>query len=102
MKKVVFVWILTCLIWSTVWIFLKLGVRDVHLGLLGSVVAAWLNYWLLPRVGAVNLLIRGLVEPPIAVLLGAWMLGESMNARAAAGSAMILLSVRLATRRSSR
>ncbi|MBA2259185.1 MAG: EamA family transporter, partial [Acidobacteria bacterium] len=29
MNLVVFVWILTCLIWSTVWLFLKLGVRDV-------------------------------------------------------------------------
>src|SRR5918996_6529400 len=29
MTQIVFVWILTCLIWSTVWLFLKLGVRDV-------------------------------------------------------------------------
>ena len=64
--------------------------------LLGSVVAAWLNYWLLARVGAVNLLIMGLVEPPIAVLLGAWILDETMNARAAIGSALILVSVWLA------
>jgi drug/metabolite transporter (DMT)-like permease len=77
-------------------------ISATYLALLGSVVAAWLNYWLLPRVGAVNLLIMGLVEPPIAVLLGAWILGESMNARAAAGSAMILLSVWLAIGRSSR
>jgi drug/metabolite transporter (DMT)-like permease len=51
---------------------------------------------LLPRVGAVNLLLMGLVEPPIAVLLGAWILDETMNARAAAGAAMILVSVWLA------
>src|ERR687898_1515363 len=24
-----FVWLLTCAIWSTVWLFIKLGVRDV-------------------------------------------------------------------------
>ena len=24
-----FVWVLTCAIWSTVWLFIKLGVRDV-------------------------------------------------------------------------
>ena len=59
-------------------------------------IAAWLNYWLLARVGAVNLLIMGLVEPPIAVLLGAWILDETMNARAAVGSALILVSVWLA------
>ena len=71
-------------------------VSATYLALLGSVVAAWLNYWLLPRVGAVNLLIMGLVEPPIAVLLGAWFLDETMNARAGLGSALILVSVWLA------
>src|SRR5687768_17960944 len=28
-SSVLFVWIATCLIWSTVWLFIKLGVRDV-------------------------------------------------------------------------
>ena len=58
--------------------------------------AAWLNYWLLSRVGAVNLLIMGLVEPVIAIMLGAWILGESMNPRAISGGAVILASVWLA------
>ena len=68
----------------------------MYLALFGSVIAAWLNYWLLARVGAVNLLIMGLVEPPIAVLLGAWILDETMNARAASVRALILVSVWLA------
>ena len=68
----------------------------IYLALLGSVVAAWLNYWLLSRVGAVNLLIMGLVEPIIAIMLGAWFLNESMNARAILGGAVILFSVVLA------
>ena len=29
MMKVVLVWLLTCLIWSTVWLFIKIGVTDV-------------------------------------------------------------------------
>jgi drug/metabolite transporter (DMT)-like permease len=70
----------------------------VYLALLGSVVAAWLNYWLLSRVGAVNLLVMGLVEPIIAILLGAWFLDESMNARALAGGVVILFSVVLTMR----
>ena len=70
----------------------------VYLALAGSVLAAWLNYWLLSRVGAVNLLVMGLVEPVIAVLLGAWILGESMNPRALAGGAVILASVWLTMR----
>ena len=68
----------------------------VYLALAGSVLAAWLNYWLLSRVGAVNLLIMGLVEPVIAILLGAWILGESMTVRALWGGAVILASVWLA------
>ena len=68
-------------------------VSATYLALMGSVVAAWLNYWLLSRVGSVNLLIMGLVEPPLAVLLGAYALGETMNWRAIAGSAIILVSV---------
>jgi drug/metabolite transporter (DMT)-like permease len=68
----------------------------VYLALAGSVLAAWLNYWLLSRVGAVNLLIMGLIEPVIAILLGAWILGESMSPRAFAGGVVILASVWLA------
>jgi drug/metabolite transporter (DMT)-like permease len=65
----------------------------IYLALLGSVVAAWLNYWLLSRVGAVNLLVMGLVEPIIAIMLGAWFLNESMHGRAIVGGAVILFSV---------
>jgi drug/metabolite transporter (DMT)-like permease len=71
-------------------------VAAVYLALAGSVLAAWLNYWLLSRIGAVNLLVMGLIEPLIAILLGAWILGESMNPRALSGGALILLSVWLA------
>lgn len=67
-----------------------------YLALAGSVLAAWLNYWLLSRVGAVNLLVMGLVEPVIAIVLGAWILDESMNSRAIVGGAVILASVWLA------
>jgi drug/metabolite transporter (DMT)-like permease len=44
----------------------------------------------------------GLVEPPIAVILGAWFLDERMNARALAGSMLILVSVWLAIQRPKR
>ncbi len=71
-------------------------VSAVYLALAGSVLAAWLNYWLLARVGAVNLLVMGLIEPLIAIVLGAWILGEAMNPRALTGGALILVSVWLA------
>ena len=71
-------------------------VSALYLALAGSVTAAWLNYWLLSRVGAVNLLLMGLIEPIIAILLGSWFLGESMNSRAITGGLLILFSVWLA------
>jgi drug/metabolite transporter (DMT)-like permease len=71
-------------------------IAALYLALLGSVLAAWLNYWLLSRVGAVNLLLMGLIEPIIAILLGSWFLGESVTSRALGGGLLILFSVWLA------
>ena len=67
----------------------------LYLALLGSVVAAWLNYWLLKRMEATKVLLMGLAEPPIAMLLGAVALGETFSARAVAGTICILVSVAL-------
>ena len=64
-------------------------IAALYLALAGSVLAAWLNYWLLSRVGAVNLLLMGLIEPIIAILLGAWFLDESINSRAQIGRAHV-------------
>ena len=65
----------------------------VYLALLGSVAGAWLNYWLLHRIGATRLLSMGLVEPLVAVLLGIVFLGEQMSGRTIAGGLCILGSV---------
>jgi drug/metabolite transporter (DMT)-like permease len=65
----------------------------VYLALAGSVAGAWLNYWLLKRIGATKLLSMGLVEPLVAVLLGAAILGERMSLRTAVGGICILAAV---------
>ncbi len=67
----------------------------LYLALLGSIAGAWLNYWLLKRIGATRLLVMGLVEPLIAVALGAVFLGETMSSRALLGGAAIIVSVAL-------
>jgi drug/metabolite transporter (DMT)-like permease len=64
----------------------------VYLALAGSVAAFWLNYWLLSRVGATKLLAMGLIEPLIAVLLGAIVLHEALPARTVLGGSCILAS----------
>jgi drug/metabolite transporter (DMT)-like permease len=68
-------------------------VSVVYLALAGSIGGAWLNYWLLKRTSATNLLLMGLVEPLIAVALGAWWLNESMSTLTVIGGVAILVSV---------
>ena len=68
-------------------------VSVTYLALAGSIGGAWLNYWLLKRTSATNLLLMGLVEPLIAVALGAWWLNESMSALTIVGGVAILFSV---------
>ena len=65
----------------------------LYLALLGSVAGVWLNYWLLKRIGATRLLSMGLVEPLIAVLLGAAFLGERLTPKVGVGGLCILLAV---------
>ena len=54
-----------------------------------------MNYWLLKRMGATKVLLMNLVEPLIAVALGAAVLGETFTARTAVGGVCILISVAL-------
>ena len=68
-------------------------VSVTYLALAGSIGGAWLNYWLLKRTSATNLLLMGLVEPLIAVALGAWWLNESMSALTIVGGVAIMFSV---------
>jgi len=65
----------------------------LYLALAGSVAAFWLNYWLLQRMGATKVLAMALVEPLIAVLLGALVLHETVTAMAGLGGLCILASV---------
>lgn len=67
----------------------------LYLALAGSVAAFWLNYWLLKRVGATKVLLMSLVQPLIAVALGALVLGEALPPRTLLGGAFVLLGVGL-------
>lgn len=74
------VWWVTSLIWSSVWLF-----------------GTWLNYWLLERMSATALLSMALVEPLVAVLLGAAFLQERVTPGAAAGGVLVLCSIFMIT-----
>lgn len=72
-----------------------------YLSLGGSVLAFWLNYWLLKRMTASEVLAMSLVEPLLAALLGAAVIGERIAPLAIAGGGLILVSVWMVlTRRS--
>jgi drug/metabolite transporter (DMT)-like permease len=71
----------------------------LYLGIASSVVAFWLNYWLLKRVAATTVLSMALVQPLIAAALGAMVLGERFGTAAAAGGLCILLSAATILRR---
>ena len=74
--------------WTT-----KGAVALLYLAVVGSIIGTWLNYWLLKRMDATKLLVMGLAEPPIAMMLGAAILDESLSARMIAGTICVLLSV---------
>jgi drug/metabolite transporter (DMT)-like permease len=69
----------------------------LYLALAGSVAATWLNYWLLERMSATALLSMALIEPLIAVLLGAALLHERVTPGAAAGGVLVLCSISMIT-----
>jgi drug/metabolite transporter (DMT)-like permease len=69
----------------------------LYLALAGSVLGTWLNYWLLERMSATALLSMGLVEPLIAVLLGAAFLDERVTLGAALGGVLVLCSIFMIT-----
>ncbi len=71
----------------------------LYLGIASSVVAFWLNYWLLKCVTATTVLSMALVQPLIAALLGAMVLGERFGIAAAAGGACILISAAVILRK---
>lgn len=73
----------------------KAALSLLYLALAGSVAAFWLNYWLLKRMDATKVLLMAIVEPLLAVLLGAAVFGETPSGRTILGGACILASVAL-------
>lgn len=65
----------------------------LYLALAASVVAFWLNYWLLKRMDTSAMLLMGVAEVPIAVALGAVVFGERLPAGTVVGGACVLISV---------
>jgi drug/metabolite transporter (DMT)-like permease len=62
----------------------------LYLVIAGSLLAFWLNYWLLARMPVRQVLMMSVVEPLLAVALGAAVLGERMTPLTAVGGCMIV------------
>jgi drug/metabolite transporter (DMT)-like permease len=71
----------------------------LYLAIVSSVIAFWLNYWLLKRMSTTAVLSSGLVQPLVAALLGAIVLGERFGPLAALGGALILISAAVILRK---
>ena len=65
----------------------------VYLALIASVLAFWLNYWLLQRMDASAMLMMGVAEVPIAVALGALIFDERLPAGTLVGGMCVLAGV---------
>ena len=65
----------------------------LYLAVCGSVVAFWLNYWLLERMDTSAMLMMGVAEVPIAVALGAIVFGERLPLGTFTGAACVLAGV---------
>ncbi len=65
----------------------------LYLAAVGSVLAFVTYYWLLKRTEAVYLSLSSFINPIIAVILGAVILGESLAPQTAAGTTLVLLGL---------
>lgn len=74
----------------------------LYLGVVASVIALWMNYWLLQRMDASALLIMSVAEVPIAVTLGAIVFGERLPRGTLLGAAFIVAAVVAALGRKAR
>ena len=74
----------------------------LYLALFGSVLAFLLFYWLMQRIAVTNLLTISLITPPLAVLFGWFVAGETLSRWALLGAAFVLLGVALIVWKSTR
>lgn len=65
----------------------------VYLSVFASVLAFWLNYWLLARMDASAMLMMGIAEVPIAIALGVIVFGERLPPGTLAGGTCVLAGV---------
>jgi drug/metabolite transporter (DMT)-like permease len=65
----------------------------LYLALFASVLAFWLNYWLLARMDASAMLLMGVAEIPVAVMLGAVVFGERLPGGTLLGASCVLAAV---------
>jgi drug/metabolite transporter (DMT)-like permease len=67
----------------------------LYLGLVGTIAAFWLYYWLLSRIESTKAMMISLVTPLLAVVIGAATVGETMPPQTLFGGLMIIGSIAL-------
>jgi len=64
-----------------------------YLALIGTIAAFWLYYWILSRIDSTKAMMNSLVTPLLAVVIGAFILGERLPLQTYIGGALIICSV---------
>ena len=67
----------------------------LYLAIFGSVIAFWLYYWLLSRIESTKAMMISLVTPLLAVVIGAFVLGETLPPQTGIGGLLIIASIGL-------
>jgi len=67
----------------------------LYLSILGTIAAFWLYYWLLSKIESTKAMMISLVTPLIAVVIGAFFLGETLPPQTLFGGILILASIGL-------
>jgi drug/metabolite transporter (DMT)-like permease len=83
---------------SIVWNTATVG-SILYLGIVGSVIVFAAYFWLLKRVEAVYLSLVSFINPIVAVLLGAIVLGEKLDPNVFVGASFVLLGLLVANGR---
>lgn len=83
---------------SIVWDVSAVG-SILYLAIVGSVIAFVTYYWLLKRVEAVYLSLVSFINPVVAVILGAIVLGETLTAGVFLGATMVFVGIMIANGR---
>ena len=86
------IFLLTCLIWGSTWLAIKIGLvfSIFYLALFGSLITFTCYYWLLKRVNIIIVSLITFITPVIALFLGWLFYREELSISQSVGCVLVL------------